>query len=170
MLKISWIKIENLKEECITDCAPNISFALDSDVPGEVLDKAVITSGDWQIETTDQVNNEYGGQLKPFMVYDVQIKAYGISGESAESTASFQTGRLGTPWQAKWITDMSYDFPDKSSPHPMTFRISFGTDKTIRRAWINATALGVYELMLNGNKVGKDYFVPGLTSYLHQIQ
>lgn len=52
----------------------------------------------------------------------------------------------------------------------MTFRYRFSIQKQIRRAWINSTALGIYELMLNGEKVGEDYFAPGLTSYYHQIQ
>lgn len=38
------------------------------------------------------------------------------------------------------------------------------------RAWVSATALGVYELCLNGEKLGEDYFAPGFTSYHHQMQ
>lgn len=52
----------------------------------------------------------------------------------------------------------------------MTFRRNFELTRTVTRAWINVTALGVYELTLNGEKVGKDYFAPGFTSYDHQIQ
>lgn len=170
MLKISSVKIDNLTEGCIADKAPNISFMLDSDKPGEALFKAVITSGEWKIETKDQINSQYGGELRPFTSYDIHITAFGVSGETAQTSASFSTGRMDTPWQAQWITDTSYDFPDKVSPVPMAFRRSFTLKKGIRRAWINATALGVYELALNGEKVGNDYFVPGFTSYEHQIQ
>lgn len=38
-------------------------------------------------------------------------------------------------------------------------------NKKIARARIYATARGIYELNLNGKKVGKDYFNPGLTQY-----
>lgn len=170
MMTISWIKIENQKTGCITDFAPNISFALESDDDGEALHSAVITCGDWSMKTTDQVNNLYGGSLEPFSTYHVHIHAVSCSGKTAEATASFQTGRLKTPWQAKWITDSGYDFPEKISPKPMAFRYSFATKKKIQRAFINASALGVYELMLNGSKIGNEYFAPGLTSYEHQIQ
>src|SRR5690606_9111499 len=35
--------------------------------------------------------------------------------------------------------------------------------------WLEATALGVYELTIGGVKVGEDYFAPGFTSYHHHI-
>ncbi len=45
-------------------------------------------------------------------------------------------------------------------------------DKTIRKARLYATARGVYELYVNGNRVSNDYFEPGLTQYNvhHQYQ
>lgn len=170
MLKISWIKIDSLKDDCIVDSSPNISFALESDQEGESLKQATIICDNWRTETIDQLNNLYKGDLKPFTKYDVHIKAIGTSGESAELSTFFQTGRLNTPWEGKWITDTSYNFPKKESPLPMTFRRNIRIEKKIKKAWINSTALGIYELNLNGKKVGKDYFAPGLTSYLHQIQ
>jgi alpha-L-rhamnosidase len=171
MLKVTSIRIEGLEQGCITDCRPNISFTLESDVQGESLSKAIITVGDWSYETTDQINNRYGGEMRPFTTYEVHVRAVGRSGEVAEATACFQTGRLDTPWQARWITDGTYQTPEKESPVPMTFRHTFpASDKPVRRAWVNATALGIYELMLNGRKVGEDYFAPGFTSYDHYLQ
>ncbi|EOR28225.1 alpha-L-rhamnosidase [Clostridium sartagoforme AAU1] len=170
MLKISALKVENLSENCITDRQPNISFGLESSLKEEALKKATITVGNWTYETTNQINNIYTGDLKPFTKYDVHIKVEGKSRELAESITSFMTGRMGMPWKGKWITDGSYDFPDKESPVPMTFCHKFDVKKKITRAWITSTALGIYELMINGEKVGEDYFAPGFTSYDHQIQ
>lgn len=170
MLKISKIKIDNLTDGCVTDQKPNISFSLDSDRQDEALEKAEITVGNWRVVTTDQLNNPYRGDLKQFTEYKVHIVAFGKSGDRAEATTTFATGRLDTPWKAEWITDASYQFGKKVSPAPMTFRYQFPIIKQIRKAWVNATALGVYELMLNGDKVGQDYFAPGFTAYEHQIQ
>jgi alpha-L-rhamnosidase len=170
MLKIKSIKIDGAKTECITDKRPVISFVLESDQAGEALKEATIEVGNWKVVTTDQINNLYQGPLTPHTEYTIQINATGVSGETASGSASFQTGRLDTPWKAQWITDLSYDFPKKVSPVPMTFRHSFAVTKGIKKAWIHATALGVYEMQLNGEKVGKDYFAPGFTSYDHQIQ
>ncbi|MGI6570115.1 MAG: alpha-L-rhamnosidase N-terminal domain-containing protein [Caldicoprobacterales bacterium] len=165
MLKISSVKIDGLEQGLVTDTSPNITFAFSSDKQGDELKSALISIGDWKRETTDQLNNIYDGPMEPFIEYTVHIVATGKSGEAASASASFQTGRLDTPWIAKWITDMDYDFPDKTSPKPMTFRRHFETKKKIRRAFFNSTALGIYDLYLNGEKVGKDYFAPGLTSY-----
>ena len=170
MLRIASIQIGHQTGHCITDERPNIRFSMESDIPGEALKSAIISCGDWSMETTDQLNNFYGGQWKPFTKYTVHIKAVGTSGETAEADAAFSTGRLDTPWSAKWITDESYSFPQGTSPLPMVFRKEFSVSKPLRRAWINSTALGVYELTLNGQKVGQDYFAPGFTSYAHQIQ
>ncbi|MBP6094496.1 MAG: alpha-L-rhamnosidase N-terminal domain-containing protein, partial [Cytophagaceae bacterium] len=52
-------------------------------------------------------------------------------------------------------------------------RTAFTTQgKTIKKARIYATARGIYELYLNGKRVGDDYFNPGLTQYnkTHQYQ
>lgn len=38
-------------------------------------------------------------------------------------------------------------------------------NKSIKKARIYATARGIYELYLNGERVGEDYFNPGLTQY-----
>lgn len=108
--------------------------------------------------------------MRPFTEYTIRVKAVGTTGETAETESSFQTGRLDTPWNAKWITDNCYSFPDKLSPVPLTFRKRFSAQKKVARAWVNASALGIYELELNGHKIGADYFAPGFTSYEHQIQ
>ena len=52
-------------------------------------------------------------------------------------------------------------------------RTQFSTNsKAIKKARIYATARGIYELYLNGKRVGDDYFNPGLTQYnkTHQYQ
>ena len=52
----------------------------------------------------------------------------------------------------------------------MTFRTRFSCEKEIASARLYVTALGIYELLLNGEKVGQDYFAPGFTSYRNQLQ
>jgi len=54
--------------------------------------------------------------------------------------------------------------PSKNSM-PM-LRTQFATSgKTIKHARLYATARGIYELYLNGQRVGHDYYNPGLTQY-----
>lgn len=170
MFRINKLVIDGLEEGCITDKHPTISFSLESDVEGEEFSNGIINVNDWEMKTVDQINNKYQGPLKPFTTYTVSVKAYSKTGDVAEKSTTFETGRLETPWVGKWITDMSYDFPKKVSPKPMNFIKNFECSKEVKRAWINSTALGVYEVDLNGKKVGNDYFAPGLTSYYNQIQ
>lgn len=42
---------------------------------------------------------------------------------------------------------------------------SFQMDKAVKRARIYATARGIYELYLNGSRVGEDYLAPGMSQY-----
>lgn len=170
MLDIAYIKINGQKHGCITDDKPIISFGLSSEKEGEALEKATIKVGDWCLETADQLNNIYDGKLEPHRSYSVALEAKGVSGAIARRETTFRTGRLNTPWKGQWISKNSYDYPKKKSPQPMYFRRRFQAKREIRAAWIESTAFGVYELMLNGVKVGEDYFAPGFTSYQHQLQ
>ena len=56
---------------------------------------------------------------------------------------------------------------DPSAHSTPLFRTEFKTDKKkkIQDARLYATARGIYELYLNGERVGDDYFNPGLTQY-----
>jgi alpha-L-rhamnosidase len=56
-----------------------------------------------------------------------------------------------------------------NEPNPY-LRKNFQIKKPIQRATIYVTALGLYELHLNGNKVSKDYFSPGWTDYNKRVQ
>ena len=71
MLNITEIQIGHSKGLCITDSRPNIRFVLESDIEGEALDYALISCGDWNVKTRDQLNNLYGGEWKPFTSYEV---------------------------------------------------------------------------------------------------
>lgn len=171
MLTISRIEVNHSRERCTTDTPPVFSFVLESDLPGEALKEAVVTCGNWRMKTMEQTGICYTGELTPFTPYVVTVEAMGVSGERMSAQTTFMTGRLDTPWQGKWISDRHYKWPKKTSPVPMVFRKTFVLQDHVQRAWINASALGIYDdLCLNGQRVSEDYFAPGFTSYQHQIQ
>ncbi len=75
-------------------------------------------------------------------------------------------------WQAQYISyrDPSPVWKDASQlylPAAHQFRTEFATPKRVKRATIYATALGIYELYLNGQRIGDARFAPGWTDY-HQ--
>jgi len=50
-------------------------------------------------------------------------------------------------------------------PPPPYLRTDFSVNKPVKRAVLYASALGLYELSINGSRVGSDYFTPGWTDY-----
>jgi len=83
-------------------------------------------------------------------------------------------------WQAKWIAD-SASVTDgalatakpggNSGALPATMvRRSFRVQGPVKRATVYATALGLYELRLNGQRVGDDLLAPEWTNYRKRVQ
>lgn len=69
-----------------------------------------------------------------------------------------------TPWDGPPET-FTYWLP----PAPY-FRKGFVVRGPVSRATVYATALGLFELRLNGAKVGRDYFTPGWTDFHRRVQ
>ncbi|HUU16512.1 MAG TPA: glycoside hydrolase family 78 protein [Sedimentisphaerales bacterium] len=82
-------------------------------------------------------------------------------------------------WQAKWIgydaEQMSSENKEKSDPNalilppPPYLRRAFLVGRPIKRAVVYASALGLYELHINGKRIGEDYFTPGWTDYSTRV-
>jgi len=66
------------------------------------------------------------------------------------------------PWGN--MEDDTLDLP----PSPY-LRKEFSVDNPIKRAMVYVTALGLYELRINGERVGGDYFTPGWTDYNQRL-
>ena len=174
MLTINEIRIENQGggSAVITDRArPRSSFSMTSDRRASALRSASIEVNGWKKEIRDQLNIQYGGPaLEPFQVYSVRITARDDAGEEAAAERLFQTGRLGLPWAGKWISDAGYRFESPNSPIPMLFRRKFTVSKPVQRFRVLATAMGIYDLLLDGERINRDYFAPGFTDYRAHLQ
>ncbi|HFH9838299.1 TPA: family 78 glycoside hydrolase catalytic domain [Streptococcus suis] len=173
MLKIVQFTCEGQEKHCVTDRQyPAFSFMLDSDIKHTNLVKATLKVNGWQLETDQQIALEYRGpELEACTSYKAELEVVDNHGQKAFQSMVVETGKLETGWQGKWITDGEYSFTEKKvSPKPMTFEKTFFTKKEIRSAKIYSTALGIYQLVLNGQRVGEDYFAPGFTSYKTNLQ
>lgn len=82
-------------------------------------------------------------------------------------TASFDGGTVTEDGKLLVENATIYQRADRSSP---LLRKSFEISKPVRKATAYATALGLYELSLNGTRVGDDYFNPGWTDYNKRLQ
>ena len=173
MLNIRKFTVEHQKTGCVTDHKnPSFAFAVDSDRTGAEIKTAHLRVNGWETDAGEQTGIRYEGPaLEPFTDYEATISVTDDAGEKAGAALTFQTGRMDTPWQGRWISDPAYTFSEKGvSPLPMVFRKGLKIEKPVRQAVIYATALGIYELEIDGEKVGSQYFAPGFTSYPSHLQ
>lgn len=171
MFRIKRFACETRTQHSVTDAKnPTFSFSVESDRNGASLRDAILQVNGWQTQA-DQIAQRYEGPaLTPFTTYTAELTATDDQGQTASAALTFETGRMDTPWQARWITDGTYRFTEKHvSPVPLTFRKQLHLRGQVRQARIYATALGMYELALDGVKVGEEYFAPGFTSYKHRL-
>ena len=72
-------------------------------------------------------------------------------------------------WKAQWIGYPTVSDPKASGPCPY-LRKTFALARLVKRARVYATAQGLYQLYLNGRRVGRDVFTPGWTDYHKRVQ
>jgi len=86
--------------------------------------------------------------------------------------ASWEMGLLEPDdWKAKWICfPPPLDASGKSEMGPSPYmRKSFSVDQRVAKARLYVTALGLYEVYLNGKRVGDHVFAPGWTDYNKRV-
>jgi len=105
-----------------------------------------------------------------------KVKVWDNAGvESDWSAVAHWTVPLLRPedWQAQWISqrDPSPVHADRTNlelPPARHYRKQFTATKPIKRATVYASALGIYELHLNGHRVGDALFTPGWSDYVRR--
>ncbi len=126
-----------------------------------------------KIDSDESVNRMYEGPaLKSNQRYFWRVRVWDEAGaESAWSNPSyFEMGLLSpNDWQAKWIESGLVEDPSKSQPSPY-LRGMFKLAGAIRSARAYVTSHGLYELHVNGKRVGDQFFTPGWTSYNKRLQ
>jgi alpha-L-rhamnosidase len=143
-------------------------------------DTQKLNTGDWDIWDSGKVQSnetnqiEFNGlELQSNSDYYWKVRIWDESGteSSWSNAANWSVGLLKfSEWKGLFIShDVGYDKTDKYDnlylPPARYLRKSFHISKKVKQAKVYATALGLYELRLNGDKVGDDYFAPGWTDY-----
>ena len=115
MFQIQSFTCEGLRDHLVTDCAaPMFAYFVSSDRAGASVQSSVLTVNGWIMQNPDQCGTRYAGQpLKPFTTYTATLTVTSDSGETDTARLTFETGRMDTPWQGKWITDGAYVFKEK---------------------------------------------------------
>jgi alpha-L-rhamnosidase len=113
----------------------------------------ILSSDDtWETATQDEAGRLAGAFIAP-------------SWRRARTLGRFDEGMRGGRWYRQ---DRVLAKPPMGPPTHLrkTFRVS----RPLRSARLYATALGVYELRLNGGRVGDDVLAPGWTDYTKRVQ
>jgi len=73
-------------------------------------------------------------------------------------------------WKGVWISDPSYHVESPQSPVPMVFRRRFDALKPLASLQIDVTAMGIFDLWLDEQRITEEYFNPGFTDYSAHLQ
>lgn len=106
--------------------------------------------------------------LRPREIAQVQLRATGTDGLRTDwSSVRLEASLLNAEqWEATMITG---SLQAKDQPkRPFRLTTSF-EPPAFRQARLYATAFGVYEVEINGRKVGDQVLAPGWTSYDHHL-
>ncbi|MFC7336015.1 family 78 glycoside hydrolase catalytic domain [Haloferula chungangensis] len=115
----------------------------------------------------------YAGKVLPSTTgIHWKVRTWNADGEASpwSEDQHFTTALIGSQPSAPWIsfkdtTPFHKDRQKLHLPAPRYYRKQLSTDKKVTRAIAYASALGIYELHLNGERVGDAYFAPGWTNY-----
>ncbi len=104
-----------------------------------------------------------------------KVKVYTNKGESAWSqTASWTMGLMNyKDWTGRWIGFDRYFDTDNEEAGRLSaryFRKEFNTSKRVKKATAYIIGLGLYELYINGNKVGDQVLAPTPTDYTRNVK
>ena len=124
---------------------------------GDMWDSRKITS-------TGILENYRGKPLQPFIKYywTVRIWDQNDKQSSLAKIASFETGMMQiSNWKGAWISD-SKDIALKPAPY---FRKQFQPSGKVKSARIYMAAAGLYELSINGQRVGNHRLDPTYTRF-----
>jgi alpha-L-rhamnosidase len=140
-----------------------------------------------RVESGRSVGIEYGGealQSGTRCVWKVHVWDEDGAPSSYGGPAVFEMGLLEkSEWEGGWISlgeDPDEDFEPPTgdeyddlanglAPSPY-LRKEFQLERPVRAARLYATARGIYEMFLNGARVGGDVLAPGWTDYDRRVQ
>lgn len=98
------------------------------------------------------------------VAWRVRVLADGDTGAWSQ-WALFEVGLLDADWQAKWVSPVEDGDPGYGRRPAHRLSVDFEVQGEVRRARLYATALGLYEPFVNGDRVGGIELAPGSTSY-----
>ncbi|MFL5743312.1 MAG: family 78 glycoside hydrolase catalytic domain [Niastella sp.] len=133
-------------------------------------DSLAVSQGKGNCWQTDPVPSDrqlvvyQGKPLQAFTRYYYAVQVWDKDNQASllSPVSFFETGTMNNAnWQGAWISD-SRDINTKPAPY---FRKTFSLNKKIRSARAYIAVAGLYELYLNGNRIGDHHLDPMYTRF-----
>ena len=156
-LSLSWVT-ESGESPSIYQSAARVEIAADSGFETILFDSG---------KSREIVSLAYQPdiKLKPRTRYYWRVTIWGEAGDEVTSeSAWFETAKIDEPWEGKWISPEL----DKEI-HPL-IRKNFSVPGDIESARAYICGVGLYDVEINGKRVGDEYFAPGYNAYDFWLQ
>src|SRR4051794_20637165 len=170
------LRVEHLDEALgIRSTAPRLSWRLPAGAREQLAYRLTADTG-WDtgwVESDSCLLVPYAGPaLLSSQRVEWQVQVRTDLGESPVSEPSwFETGLLwAEDWQAGWIEPGTMPSGDKGHRPAAMLRFEFDVDRPVVGARLHATAQGLYEAFLNGERTGDAELTPGYTQYDARLQ
>jgi alpha-L-rhamnosidase len=168
------LRVEHLEEPLGIDVArPRLSWWLPL---GAREQRAYqLRTTDWdsgRIDSAQTLLVDFGGPpLRSRELVECAVKVWTDTGESEwSSPVRWEMGLLHPgDWRARWIAPPEGPIPPVGQRPAWCLRHEFQVAQTPSRARLYATAHGLYEVYLNGARVGDIELTPGYTSYRNTL-
>jgi alpha-L-rhamnosidase len=157
----------------IDESAPRIS--LTTDIATSAVELEFVRDDGSRETATSPTTLLVAWPFRPLAPREGGLLRARVGGEASWSAATLVERGLGDAWQADFVSP-SPDAPQDTLRPAYLLRAAFDLSAAgispdrVAKARVYATAHGVYELELNGSKVGDDLLAPGWTSYGHRIR
>ncbi|WP_138736012.1 family 78 glycoside hydrolase catalytic domain [Modestobacter excelsi] len=170
------LRVEHLDEALgIRTSAPRLSWRLPDGAREQQAYRLTADNG-WDtgwVESDQSLLLPYAGPpLASAQRVQWQVAVRTDLGESPASEACwFETGLLwAEDWQAGWIEPGTMPAGPKGERPAALLRFEFDVDRPVVSARLHATAQGLYEAFVNGERAGDAELTPGFTQYDVRLQ
>jgi alpha-L-rhamnosidase len=170
------VRIEHLGEPLgIGDRLPRVSWRLPDGTTTQIAYELRLDDGSTtgRVESPDNVLVRWPGRpLRSRERRLVQVRVWTDQGESAWSEPTAVEAGLLTPrdWTAAWIEPIEHGESKPGFRPAYLLRGELRVSGKVETARLCATAHGIYEAYLNGNRIGDIELAPGYTEHAHRTQ
>jgi len=165
--RFSWILLSDRRNT--TQAAYHIQVATSREA---LTDDSKLVWDSGVVESDSSILVDFSGpKLVSFQRYWWRVKVRDNHGQESDwsQPAWWEMGILSpSEWTAEWVSP-DLEEKDEDNPCPM-LRKEFELKTKVRSARAYVTSLGLYEMEINGRRVGNARFTPGFTSFHKRLQ